>query len=142
MPNMSIVPKKYHTFISSPLRRVFLENDASRALIDDLNAENKRLHTHVASLKRDKNLLMDRCEAAQSAASKLTANERAARLAREKAKEEARLAKLNLERLRVEYDALKSRCVCPLAQVRQAESDAVYFKAVLEVKVRRWQRQR
>ena len=125
MPNMSIVPQKYHTFMSSPLRRVFLENDASRALIDDLNAENKALHTRVASLKRDKNLLMDRCEAAQSAVTKLTAAERAARLARDKAEEEARLANLSLEKLKVEYDAFKSRSVLLPARLAPARQSRV-----------------
>lgn len=109
MPNMSIVPKKYHAFISSPLRRVFFEDDASRAEIDDLKAEITALHTRVTSLKRDKNLLMGRCEAAHSAVNRLTTDERSARLARDKAQEEARLANLNLRKLRAEYDALKSR---------------------------------
>jgi hypothetical protein len=63
---MSIFPKKYHTFISPPLRRVFLDarEDNSRAVIEKLNAE-------TAALNRDKVLLMDRCDSAQSAVTRL-----------------------------------------------------------------------
>jgi len=109
---MTIVPKKYHTFISPPLRRVFLGNDGGQegpsaaAVIADLNAEIAALKVRVGSLVRDKGLLMDRCEAAQSALARLNADERAARLAR---RHDARLATLNLERLKDEYDALSSR---------------------------------
>jgi hypothetical protein len=107
---MAIVPKKYHTFISPPLRRVFLGDDGGRAaVIEDLNAEIERLQLRVGLLRGDKDLLMDRCEAAQSAVARLTSDERAARLARDQARENSRLANLNLERLRVEYDALESR---------------------------------
>ena len=117
---MLIVPKKYHAFISPPLRRVFLgdSDDSSREVIAKLNAEVAVLKARVGSLKRDKGLLMDRCEAAQCALTRLTSDERAARLERDearenarvvkeilnKAREDARVAKLNL-RKRMENDA-------------------------------------
>jgi hypothetical protein len=68
---MSIVPKKYHTFISPPLRRVFLDarEDNSRVVIEKLDAE-------IAALNRDKVLLMDRCDSAQRAMTRLRADER------------------------------------------------------------------
>ena len=108
---MSIVPSKYHTFISPPLRRVFLGDgrDSSRATINNLSAEVATLKARVVSLKRDKALLMDRCEAAQSALADLNEDELAASVARDKAEEEALVANQNLERLRAEYHALKSR---------------------------------
>jgi hypothetical protein len=110
---MSIVPRKYHVFITPPLRRVFLGDvdDSSREAIEKLNAENAALKSRVGALGLDKELLMDRCEAAQCALARLTADERAARLARDDARDEARVAKLNLEKLRTEHDALvlKSR---------------------------------
>ncbi|KAH9995451.1 hypothetical protein BJV74DRAFT_335109 [Russula compacta] len=110
-PHLSLVPKKFHIFISPPLRRVFLgeEEDSSRAVIESLNAEIAALKASVGTLKREKDLLMDRCESAQSAVARLTSYERAARLARDEAKEEARLANRDLEELRVEHDKLQSR---------------------------------
>ncbi|KAI0280860.1 hypothetical protein BC826DRAFT_924056 [Russula brevipes] len=112
-PDMSIVPKKYHVFISPPLRRVFLGDspvaEDSGAIEEGLRAEIAVLDARVASLRRDKDLLMDRCEAAQSAVARLTTDERAARLARDKAREDVYLANVKFEKLRVECDALKSR---------------------------------
>src|SRR5882757_1116301 len=108
---MTIVPKKYHTFISPPLRRVFLgDGGGSRAAeIEELNAEIETLRYRVGTLKRDKDLLMDRCEGAQSALARLTSDERVARLARDKAQGDARIANQNFDKLSVEYDELKSR---------------------------------
>ncbi len=111
---MSIVPKKYHTFISPPLRRVFLgdareDNNNSRAVIENLGAQIAELQERVMSLNHDKLLLMDRCESAQSALVRLRSDERAARLANRKAKAEALVDKRNLDLLRAECDNLKSR---------------------------------
>jgi hypothetical protein len=110
---MSIVPKKYHMFISPPLRRVFLEDspvaEDSHVIEEGLRAEIAALNARVAALRRDKDLLMDRCEAAQSGVARLTSDERAARLARDRAREEAHVANVSLEKLRAEYDTLKSR---------------------------------
>jgi len=105
---MSIVPKKYHTFISPPLRRVFLDAAAdaregsSRAVIKNLNAEIAALKERVTSLERNKVLLIDRYQTAQNTVAILRLNERTARLALEDKD------KQNLNRLRAEYHALKS----------------------------------
>jgi len=84
MPDMSIVPNKYHTFISSPLRRVFLDapGNNSRAVIKNLNAEIAALKERVTSLKHDKDYLEDRYQSAQSTVATLR-RERNARLALE-----------------------------------------------------------
>ncbi|KAF8498555.1 hypothetical protein F5888DRAFT_1612373 [Russula emetica] len=110
-PDMSIVPKKYQTFISPPLRRVFLDarEDNSRVVIENLNAEISTLKERVTSLKRDKVLLIDRCDSAQSALTRLRADERTARLASRKAKADALENKEKLNRLRAQYDGLKSQ---------------------------------
>lgn len=105
---MALIPKKYHVFISPSLRRVYLSDgeDTSRAVIDGLNAEITLLKARVGTLKRDKELLMDRCEAAQSTASRLTADERAARLELAKEKHEARNTNAEFELLRTKYCSL------------------------------------
>jgi hypothetical protein len=120
MPDMSIVPNKYHTFISSPLRRVFLDapGNNSRAVIKNLNAEIAALKERVTSLKHDKDYLEDRYQSAQSTVATLR-RERNARLALED--------KQNLNCFRAKYDALKSLflsiffiCYC-------------FYQAVLEI---------
>lgn len=106
---MTLIPKKYHVFISPSLRRVYLGDgeDTSRAVIDGLNAEITLLKARVGTLKRDKDLLMDRCEAAQSTASRLAADERAARLELAKERNEARDANVALKLLRVKHRSLE-----------------------------------
>ncbi|KAN0130876.1 hypothetical protein V8E53_011254 [Lactarius tabidus] len=108
-PNMALIPKKYHVFISPSLRRVYLGegDDTSRAVISGLNAEITLLKARVGTLKRDKDLLMDRCEAAQSAASRLTADERAARLELAQARHEAYNTNMTFEYLKEEHRSLK-----------------------------------
>ena len=108
---MAIIPKRYRVFISPPLRRVFLGDcdDSGKEAIEKLNAEVATLKARVRSLKRDKVLVMDRCEAAQSALTRLTSDERTARLARDKAREDARVAKLELRKLQMENGARNCR---------------------------------
>jgi hypothetical protein len=112
MPDMSTVPKKYRMFVSPPLRRVFLVDspvaEDSEATEEGLRAEIAVLNARVAALR---DLLMDSCETAQSDVARLMSDERAARLARDRAREDAYLANVELEKLRAEYDALKSRWV-------------------------------
>jgi hypothetical protein len=59
-PNLSIVPKKYHAYIS-PLRHIFLDarEDDSRAGVRNLNEEIAALRERLALLERDKDLLTD-----------------------------------------------------------------------------------
>lgn len=80
-----------------------------------LKAEVNSLNALVTSLKRDKDLLMDRCDSAQWAVTRLTADERTARLARDEAREDARVAKQNLKKLRKgkENQARNCRSVFP-----------------------------
>ena len=107
-PDMSLIPKKYHVFISPSLRRVvYLGEDTSRA-VDSLNTEITLLKVRVGTLERDKDLLMDRCETAQSAVSRPTPDERTARLELIKAAEEVRQANVGFERLKVAYRSLES----------------------------------
>lgn len=107
---MALIPKKYHVFISPSLRRVYMADgeDTSRAVIEDLNTQITVLKARVGTLKRDKELLMDRCETAQSAASRLTADERAARIELAEAKNEVRLTNSIFKNLKAAYLNLES----------------------------------
>ena len=106
--DISLIPRKYHASISPSLRRIYLGEDTSGALIDSLNTEVTLLKDHVGTLERDKDLLMDRCEAAQSAVSRLTSDELTVRLELIKAQEELRQANVNFERLKAVYCTLES----------------------------------
>jgi hypothetical protein len=116
-PNMSIVPKKYHTFISPSLRRVFLDarEDKSPQIIDNLNTEIAALKERNMLLERDKVLLTDRCESARSELALVSADQRSARLANHWAEVYAHKDKENLDRLRAEYEALSVRILHGLA---------------------------
>ena len=103
-PNMSIVPRKYHIFISPSLRRVFLDGreDMSPRIINNLNTEIAALNERVMLLERDKVLLTDRCDRTRRKLASVSADEQAARADALKDKE-------SLDRLRAEHDALKFR---------------------------------
>jgi hypothetical protein len=107
---MALIPKKYHVFISPSLRRVYMGDgdDPSHAVIEDLKTQITVLTARVGTLKRDKELLMDRCETAQSAASRLTADERVARMELTEAKNEMRLTNSAYEYLEAAYFTLES----------------------------------
>jgi hypothetical protein len=133
LANLSIIPKKYHVFISPSLRRVFLadEHDSSRAVIDGLKFEITTLKERIATLKCDNESLSKNLLESRSTISGLFSTKRAVRLALDeekeraridlekakeearvalnKAKEETRVADKRLEELRAEYDVFKSQ---------------------------------
>jgi chromosome segregation ATPase len=100
---------KYHIFMSPSLRRVYLGDEGDKAQIENLNAEIATLKARIGTLHRDKTLLMGRCESAHSTISRLALDERDARLALNKAKEEVRDADQNLGFLIRHYLALKHK---------------------------------
>jgi hypothetical protein len=115
-PDLSIVPRKYHPFISPPLRRVFLDarEDNSRAVVESLNAENAALKKRVTSLERHNDLLTDSCNSAHSTVVCLETDEESARLASYKARADALKDRQNLNRVRAEYNAFKFRATVHL----------------------------
>ena len=100
----SLVPAKYHPFITPALRRIYLTADPSRAsaasrqLQEQLTAvkkENEDLTSKLESQGRDIKLLMTKCESNMAAAAAHAKGERDARLEN--------------ERLRCEIDKLGER---------------------------------
>ena len=59
--HLSLIPSKYHVFISPSLRRIYLGEDTIHVLINSLNTEVILLNARVDTLKRDKDLFMDHC---------------------------------------------------------------------------------
>jgi hypothetical protein len=94
LANLSNVPRKYHVFISPPLRRVYLADaeDSSRVIIDRLKSEIAALRERIVTLDATGKFWFEREREAWSAASRITSAERDARLALDEVKEEARIA--------------------------------------------------
>lgn len=109
-------------YISPPLRRVYLgdaEDGGGRAL-DVLKLQIATLNADLARLRLDNGCLMVRLSCEERINAYFLSDEFAAGLhvnvaqeetcfALDKAKEEARLANKRLEKLKSEYDALKSQ---------------------------------
>ncbi|KAI0694570.1 hypothetical protein C8T65DRAFT_55075 [Cerioporus squamosus] len=120
IPDLRVVPKKYHSFIIPSIRRVFLPTDddapeqagpsQSRR---DLVAQIAALNEKVANLVSDKSLLMDRCEATIRASHVHAQHERDERLAKEQLARDLQLAKERHERemreLRKKYECVKGK---------------------------------
>jgi hypothetical protein len=140
MPNLYLIPNKYHVFIKPPLRRVYLGDrvDNNKAVFDDfkskivsLEARIETLQSDNESAKRELCVMLDKAkedarvaldEAKKEALLALDEAEKEARLVRykankdarlalAKAKEELRLANLSLKECKAENSALKSKWV-------------------------------
>ncbi|KAG1907958.1 uncharacterized protein F5891DRAFT_220969 [Suillus fuscotomentosus] len=96
MPDLSFVPKKYHDFMVPCVRKLYLDIASPAPLV----AEIEQLKTRVAALSRDRDALMERCEAHMAASRQYATNEKDARL-------EAKAAREATSRLQVKYDALE-----------------------------------
>ncbi|KAG2075603.1 hypothetical protein BDR04DRAFT_1005470 [Suillus decipiens] len=96
MPDLSFVPKKYHDFMAPSVRKLYLDIPSPAPLV----AEIEQLKTRVAALSRDRDALMERCEAHMAASRQYATSERIARL-------EAKAALEAINRLQVKYDNLE-----------------------------------
>ncbi|TFY66078.1 hypothetical protein EVG20_g5019 [Dentipellis fragilis] len=99
-PDLEFVPRKYHMFINPSIRRVYI--DAPEDEVEELKDNVARLESSVASLRRDKARLMDRCESAMAASSKHAEGEKAAR-------QEAQAARKEVENMKRKYEAMKKK---------------------------------
>jgi hypothetical protein len=140
LPDLYLIPNRYHVFIRPPLRRVYLGDrvDNDKAVIDDLKAKIVCLEARIETLKSGNEsakkklcLMLDKAkedarlaldEANKDAQVALYEAKKEARLARDKAnkdaklaldkaKEDLRFANLSLEECRAENNALKFRWV-------------------------------
>ncbi|KAG0709453.1 hypothetical protein DFH29DRAFT_888611 [Suillus ampliporus] len=96
MPDLTFVPKKYHDFMAPSVRKLYLDIESPAPLIAEIDQLKKR----VAALSRDREALMDRCEAYMASSRQHAANEKEARL-------EAQAAREATSQLQIKYDALK-----------------------------------
>ncbi|KAG1881049.1 hypothetical protein F4604DRAFT_1619307 [Suillus subluteus] len=96
MPDLSFVPKKYHDFMAPSVRKLYLDIASPAPLL----AEIEKHKTRVTELSRDRDALIERCEAFIAASSQHAASEKNARL-------EAKAAREATNRLQVKYDALE-----------------------------------
>ncbi|GJJ11414.1 hypothetical protein Clacol_005647 [Clathrus columnatus] len=74
--NPLFIPEKYHQFIDSNIRRIYLDDSKTKRLQDRVT----HLEARLRSLEADKELLMKRCESSMQRADTYAAKERIARL--------------------------------------------------------------
>ena len=128
LPNLSLIPNRYHVFINPPLRRVYLGDmvDNNKAVIDDLKskivciqARIETLKSNNENVKREAQLALDKANAeaqlaldnAKEARHALDKANKDAQLTLEMVKDELRLANSSLEECRAENNILRSKWV-------------------------------
>ncbi|KAG1739356.1 hypothetical protein EDD22DRAFT_922406 [Suillus occidentalis] len=95
-PDLSFVPKKYHDFMTPSVRKLFLDIPSPAPLVSEI----EQLKTRIAALSRDRDALMEKCEAHMAASRQYAMREKAARL-------DAKAAQEATNRLQVKYDTLQ-----------------------------------
>ncbi|KAI0042980.1 hypothetical protein FA95DRAFT_1499304 [Auriscalpium vulgare] len=115
-PDLTHVPSKYKLFINPSIRRVYIDAEGLSSSVDaeaieSLNEQVAILNARVASLHRDKSLLIERCESALRAAEKHREDERDARRAMETVRKESRDWERKYEVMKVKYRDLKEQYV-------------------------------
>lgn len=139
LPNLYLIPNKYHVFVKPPLRRVYLGDRVDNKVVINgleskivcLEARIETLESDNESTKRELCVMLDKAkedarlaldEAKKEAQLALDKVEKEARLSRDKANEYAqfaldkakeglRLANLSLEECRAENNTLKFKWV-------------------------------
>ncbi|TCD69484.1 hypothetical protein EIP91_007414 [Steccherinum ochraceum] len=119
-PDLRFIPTKYHKFLMPSVRRVYFEagpqvsssssTSSSTESDADLKDQISALEARVASLTRDKSLLMDRCEMTISASTHHAQKERIARLNNQNLKKEVETLKTQLKALKFDYDGYRIKC--------------------------------
>jgi hypothetical protein len=95
VPDPSFIPKKYHDFMVPSVRKLYMDIPSTGPLI----AEIEQLKKRVATLGRDRDALMEKCEAYMAASRQYADKEKTARL-------EALAARETSSQLQIKYDAL------------------------------------
>ena len=119
-PALNYVPRKYHPYLLPAIRRVYPSPpEVVQALEqhnDKLRADNHVLKSQIKSLKkknehlvRDKQTLMDRCEASQQAVANYRETERQLRDELDTAKDEFDSTERELEDMEQKYKELKEK---------------------------------
>ncbi|KAG1734081.1 uncharacterized protein EDB91DRAFT_1348647 [Suillus paluster] len=96
MPDLTFVPKKYHDFMAPSVRKLYMDIASPAPLVAEIDELKKR----VATLSRDRDALMEKCEAYMASSRQHATNEKDARL-------EAQAARDATSKLQIKYDALK-----------------------------------
>ncbi|EGN96993.1 hypothetical protein SERLA73DRAFT_75836 [Serpula lacrymans var. lacrymans S7.3] len=96
--NLALVPPKYHDFLLPSVRKLFIDIPSQSRLKKDVAILNGR----VKSLQKDKDLLMEKCEAYMASADKHAQGEKEARM-------RAGEAQRQLEELQKKYTLMKKK---------------------------------
>jgi hypothetical protein len=105
MPDLRYVPKKYHEFMKPSVRRLYLEIPSQEKLKEEIAL----LESHVETLRKDKQLLLSKCESNMTASAMYAEQEKNARTCAEKSKAEVVDLKRKYDSLKNKYHTLKSK---------------------------------
>ena len=94
-------------FISPSVRRVYLEPSET----EDLQNQVTQLEARIESLRRDKNMLIDKCESTIAKAAKHAEGEKVARLEAQTAQKEAHDMRKKYEVIKAKYQDIKNQSV-------------------------------
>lgn len=116
-PDRNLVPEKYHPFLNTSVRRIYLETPVLKPYLEriaqletrvtTLTESNAGLSTRVTSLSKDKASLMDRCEAAMEANRVMGLKEKEARGRAEEANGKYEQMKAKYEDMKHKYEQAK-----------------------------------
>jgi len=95
-------------FICAPIRRIYIEPSSED---EDLKKQIAVLEARVETLKRDRLLLMDRCDSAIIARDTHAEGEKAARQDATETRREAQDMRRKYEAMKTKYQGLKEQCV-------------------------------
>ncbi|OJA08070.1 hypothetical protein AZE42_02232 [Rhizopogon vesiculosus] len=98
MPDLSFVPEKYHDFMVPSVRKLYMDIPSTSPLI----AEIEQLKKRVATLSRDRDTLMEKCEGYMAASHRYADEERAARM-------QARAAEDGKSQMQEKYEDLMKK---------------------------------
>ncbi|KAH9968184.1 hypothetical protein BC827DRAFT_1373337 [Russula dissimulans] len=115
LADWSDIPEKYHLFVSSPLRRVYLGDvgvDHTQAVIDDLELENAALRERIVQLNHENDCISGQWFETQKVADRLARGRRDAH-------SEANTLKAELEEAHLALDKAREDAVLTLE--REAE---------------------
>ncbi|OAX40159.1 hypothetical protein K503DRAFT_715031 [Rhizopogon vinicolor AM-OR11-026] len=107
MPDLSFVPEKYHDFMVPSVRKLYMDIPSTSLL----TAEIEQLKKRVATLSRDRDALMEKCEGYMAASRRYADQERDARMQACAAEDDKSQVQKKYEDLKKKYATHLDQCL-------------------------------